>query len=1306
MTATENTLTYTEVEFRPGAHLWFGAEKTPWRVLELDREAETALLIAEEPVCEKAYHDKRENITWEQCSLRKWLNEEYYEKTFSEEEKVVILDRELKNPDNAEYGTRGGNDTKDKIFLLSIDEAKRYFASDKDRACGQFWWLRSPGLYQAYAAHVFADGSLGNFYNVNYVHGTVRPAFRINLKSDLFQSFISSQSPEAIMIKVPDLHIRAGKVLNALKNVRDVAIPESITELTDSCFAQCIHLLRVNLPTSLKKIGQRAFAGCSNLETVTGMNGAITYGKDVFQGCNKLKYMPEMFRNTGKLCDSFADHLDVCGPKELAWLMLYQKGSIWKKALSEKVNKANASEILSMMTDHIGGLNKYAKKAAEGAVSFVLENSPILTGDEIARLCSVLQEKKLDETAEKLLLDPCISQKVNLDPGSETEERVMPDGSIWIGINTEELKPGIQLWFGDERWRALEVDREAETAILIAEESVCDKAYHDKTENVTWEQCSLRKWLNGEYYEKTFSEEEKAAIQECELKNPDNPKYGAKGGNDTRDRVFLLSIDEAEKYFKDDMDRATGSWWWLRSPGGEQNYASIVLGDGVLGSYTSAGIHKITVRPAFRINLKSDFFQALISCNPDGRLMIRRPELVVKSGVLMYVNPDLESVCLTSYVRKIAETACYRCRKLKSLSWLGEAPEIEQGAFVDCDNLRLPAEFYFGKKLPAECFAQFFPENETAIANALLIAGAKSFYRGKAVDLLNERNVSAVAGELIRLIEERKEIKQPETVLRFCLAAQGLLSPKQTAKLKELLQQKKTPGTSWIREENSSTGKLFSSIYAIPSILLSTECEEILKLPSLSDVYEAVSPYAAPYADMNYKPYDPQKYQREASYEYRKDETAEKLVAMMDHGALMDLLKAWQAADGPRWYAPYAAFADDQELTDLIAEMKTWEKDKNLRMQIIRVRGAILLNDTVTAMRYADSLGHLERYADLRGMDADDIRDNIISNFGLDENGKKTWTLAGKEVTAILNPDLTLSLTDDSGKLLKSIPKKGVDPGEYDAVSKEFASMKKDIKVTAKTRNDKIFADFLSGRSRPGKAWRESWQKNPLLRIMGRLVVWAQDGTTFTLDGSGRAIGVNGTEYQVKDGPVKVAHPMEMEPGTTEAWQRYFTSHGLRQPFEQVWEPVTDPACVKAGRYDGYTIPLYMLMNKEKHGILMEGQSRITLVGCSAGLKLIEGHHDWVNNEFEVSNFSFLKYDRQVNHIVAHLDKGTVASRIKKDDISAAQWFDRFTLAQITDFIRLAQENNAVNVLAQLLEYKNAHFADFDPMDEFTLDLL
>jgi hypothetical protein len=180
---------------------------------------------------------------------------------------------------------------------------------------------------------------------------------------------------------------------------------------------------------------------------------------------------------------------------------------------------------------------------------------------------------------------------------------------------------------------------------------------------------------------------------------------------------------------------------------------------------------------------------------------------------------------------------------------------------------------------------------------------------------------------------------------------------------------------------------------------------------------------------------------------------------------------------------------------------------------------------------------------------------------------------------------------------------------------------------------------------------------------------------------------------------------MEMGPETTEAWQRYFNDNDLKQPFEQVWEPVIDKDMVKPGRYDGCTIPLYMLMNKDKHGIIMEGRSQITLKGCSAGLKLIEGHHDWYNNDFEITDFKYDTWNRQVNHIVTHLDKGTVAGRVNKDDITVVQWFDRFTLAQIMEFIDIANEAQAHNVLAQLMEYKDTHYGNYDPMDEFTLEL-
>ena len=197
MTETARTVTYAEAEFKPGVHLWLGNQGMPWRVLEVDRKTETALLITEKPVCERPYHSKWTEITWEQCDLRKWLNEEYYEKTFSEEEKAAILECELKNPDNSDYGTKGGKDTRDRVFLLSIGEAEKYFTDYRDRATGTWWWLRSPGNTRNYAAFVNVNGSIYDYgFGVNGRGDGVRPALKINLRSELFQSFISYQSSE------------------------------------------------------------------------------------------------------------------------------------------------------------------------------------------------------------------------------------------------------------------------------------------------------------------------------------------------------------------------------------------------------------------------------------------------------------------------------------------------------------------------------------------------------------------------------------------------------------------------------------------------------------------------------------------------------------------------------------------------------------------------------------------------------------------------------------------------------------------------------------------------------------------------------------------------------------------------------------------------------------------------------------------------------------------------------------------------------------------------------------------------------
>ena len=112
------------------------------------------------------------------------------------------------------------------------------------------------------------------------------------------------------------------------------------------------------------------------------------------------------------------------------------------------------------------------------------------------------------------------------------------------------------------------------------------------------------------------------------------------------------------------------------------------------------------------------------------------------------------------------------------------------------------------------------------------------------------------------------------------------------------------------------------------------------------------------------------------------------------------------------------------------------------------------------------------------------------------------------------------------------------------------------------------------------------------------------------------------------------------------------------------------------------------------------------MAGCDVYVEQIDlrSHDIRMEDRFEIMSFSFKTYTRQVNHIVAYLDRITVWDRVRNDDISVMDMMNAFTLAQIMEFIKTAQEANAVNVLALLLDYKNAHFADFDPMDEFTLE--
>lgn len=179
------------------------------------------------------------------------------------------------------------------------------------------------------------------------------------------------------------------------------------------------------------------------------------------------------------------------------------------------------------------------------------------------------------------------------------------------------------LTFGNYNWQVL-TSNDGRT-LLITEDIIELHWYHKEFIDITWEDCQLRNYLNNAFYNQ-FNQDEKARIIAVTNKNADNPWFKTKGGSDTTDRIFLLSLEEAcehfgssskqllnkgsQKWLIDDENNENRQakfgkvyhWWRLRSPGYySRTAASInsqgnvyVRGNGVYGRPRDGG----GVRPA------------------------------------------------------------------------------------------------------------------------------------------------------------------------------------------------------------------------------------------------------------------------------------------------------------------------------------------------------------------------------------------------------------------------------------------------------------------------------------------------------------------------------------------------------------------------------------------------------------------------------------------------------------------------------------------------------------------------------------
>lgn len=286
-------------------------------------------------------------------------------------------------------------------------------------------------------------------------------------------------------------------------------------------------------------------------------------------------------------------------------------------------------------------------------------------------------------------LEPTVTPEPTVMP-SPTEEPEKPEEpeKLWLEtVPLEEAEVGKVVLFGayeqDSKkangkepieWMVLA--EEHGRVLLLSKYGLDSKKYHEVQEDITWETCSLRYWLNDYFYENSFTEEEKEKIPVVNLKNHAEYDSGVTGGKDTKDRVFLLSAEQVEtlfpKYRVSEGEVYTGSdihykyrtttltayafdegkrsgsmntwednrdewyvgncYWWLRTPGNYQELACIVRSYGEVDDRASTVDENLAVRPAIWVTVDPN---AAVTKKEDS-VKVSEPETAKKGDIVEF----------------------------------------------------------------------------------------------------------------------------------------------------------------------------------------------------------------------------------------------------------------------------------------------------------------------------------------------------------------------------------------------------------------------------------------------------------------------------------------------------------------------------------------------------------------------------------------------------------------------------------------------------------------------------------------------
>jgi predicted DNA-binding WGR domain protein len=330
------------------------------------------------------------------------------------------------------------------------------------------------------------------------------------------------------------------------------------------------------------------------------------------------------------------------------------------------------------------------------------------------------------------------------------------------------------------------------------------------------------------------------------------------------------------------------------------------------------------------------------------------------------------------------------------------------------------------------------------------------------------------------------------------------------------------------------------------------------------------------------------------------------------------LFERWLAADAPskeKWaLLSLGYFGDDTVAMKLTPLIRVWPGESQHQravtgLEILRNIGSdvalMQLNGIALKLKFKGLQDRARQMMDLiaqdRGLSREQLEDRIVPDLGLDTNGSRVFDFGPRRFFLVFEEELSPTVRDESGKVLKDLPKPGAkdDATLASQAAEGWKAFKKQWRETVKIQLTRLEEAMITGRAWLRSEWQTLLVQHPLMQHLVRRLLWQQGNAFFRVDAAGQALHHDGSAVMLGEEPVRIGHRLRMTEGQLGSWRQAMQSAGITPLVEQLDRRVFMPggnAGVAVGR-PTEAIPSITLRSKlEDRGWrrLMHDQGGIT----------------------------------------------------------------------------------------------------------------